>query len=263
MQNTVEEAERLFAAVDRPNVMIKIPGTKEGVPAVVECLRNGLNINITLLFSMAQYEAVAEAYLEALEYRLQRDRTIRACSSVTSIFVSRVDTLVDRLLDERIADADDEGEARQLKALKGKAALANSKLIYERFCSYLNGREWQLIAASGAKVQRVLWASTGTKNPAYSDVLYVDELIGEHTVNTLPEATWNAFNHHGVPARTVDRHLDEAHRILRELSRLGIEMERVGAQLQKEGVTLFVQAYDAVVAMVEERRRELLTGRMD
>ena len=258
-QKTVSEAQRLFAAVDRPNVMIKIPGTREGVPAILETLEQSLNINVTLLFSMSQYEAVADAYLAALEYRLQHDLTIRATSSVASFFVSRVDTLVDRLLDEKIAAAD-VAERRRLEGLKGTAAVANAKVVYERFRSYLGGRDWQLIAASGAKVQRILWASTGTKDPAYSDVLYVDELIGEHTVNTLPEVTWKAFNDHGTLARTVDRHLDEAHRALRELGQLGIDMERVGAQLQVEGVELFAKAFEQAIAIVEQKRSDLLAG---
>jgi transaldolase len=256
-EKTIAEAQRLFAAVDRPNVMIKIPGTREGVPAILETLRQGLNINVTLLFSMSQYEAVADAYLQALEYRLKHDLTIRATSSVASFFVSRVDTLVDRLLDEKIQAAADVAERRRLER---SAAVANAKVLYERFRSYLSGRDWQLIAASGAKVQRILWASTGTKNPAYSDVLYVDELIGEHTVNTLPEITWKAFNDHGTLARTVDRHLDEAHRTLRELGQLGIDMERVGAQLQVEGVGLFSKAFADVVDIVAQKRNDLLTG---
>jgi transaldolase len=257
---TVDEAQRLFAAVDRPNVMIKIPGTREGVPAVLRCLQDGLNIDVTLLFSVTQYEAVADAYLEALEYRLQHDLTIRATSSVASVFVSRVDTLVDGVLSERAEAAADTAERRRLEALKGRAGVANAKVVYERFRSYLNGREWQLIAASGAKVQRLLWASTGVKDPAYPDTLYVDELIGEHTVTTLPEATWRAFKDHGSPAPTVDRRLEDAHRALRELSHLGIDMESVAAQLQREGVERFVAATDAVVAIVDEKRRRLLEG---
>jgi transaldolase len=259
-EKTVSEAQRLFTAVDRPNVMIKIPGTREGIPAILETLRQGLNINITLLFSLSQYEAVADAYIDALEFRLQSDLTIRATASVASFFVSRVDTLIDRLLDEKLEAAADVAERRQLENLKGRAGVANAKIVYERFRSYLNGRDWQLIAASGAKVQRVLWASTGAKNPAYSDVLYVDELIGEHSVNTLTEATWKAYNDHGTLAYTVQRHLEDAHRALRELSQLGIDMESVGAQLQTEGVDLFVRAFDAVVAHVDEKCTALLAG---
>ncbi len=259
-KKTAEEAHRLFTAVDRPNVLVKIPGTREGIPAVLQCLRDGLNINITLLFAMTQYEAVADAYLEALEYRLGKDLTIRATSSVASFFVSRVDTLVDQLLAEQAEAAADVAERRRLESLKGRAAVAHAKVAYERFRSYLNSREWQLIAASGAKVQRVLWASTGVKDPAYPDTLYVDELIGEYTVTTLPEATWKAFKEHGTVARTVDRHIDDAHRLLRELSHAGIDLERVGAQLQNEGVDLFVEAFDRLVGIVEEKRVRLLEG---
>ena len=255
---TVHEAQRIFAAVDRPNVMIKIPGTRECIPAIYECLCVGLNINVTLLFSMSQYEAVAGAYREALEYRLQHDRTIRATSSVASFFVSRVDSMVDAMLVELAAAAADDSERRRIEGFKGTAAIANCKLVYERFRSYLNGRDWQLIAASGAKVQRLLWASTGTKDPAYPDTLYVDELIGEHTVNTLPEVTWKAFKEHGVLARTVDRHAEEAHRVLRELGLLGIDMEVVGTRLQTEGVDLFVKSYDGVIEIVDAKRRHVL-----
>ncbi len=254
---TVHEAQRIFAAVDRPNVMIKIPGTRECIPAVYECLCDGLNINITLLFSMSQYEAVAGAYRDALEYRLQHDRTIRATSSVASFFVSRVDSMVDAMLVELAAAADD-AERQRIEGLKGMAAIANCKLVYERFRSYLSGRDWQLIAASGAKVQRLLWASTSTKDPAYPDTMYVDELIGEHTVNTLPEATWKAFREHGTPARTVDRHAEEAHRVLRELGLLGIDMEAVGARLQASGIDLFVKSYDGVIEIVDAKRRQVL-----
>jgi transaldolase len=259
-EQTIAEAHRIFTAVDRPNVMIKIPGTKEGIPAVRACLEAGLNINITLLFSMSQYEAVAEAYMDALEERLRRNLTLRGTSSVASFFVSRVDTLGDRMLDERIQATDDVGERRRLEGLKGRAAVANSKLVYERFQSYLNARRWQLLAPAGAKVQRLLWASTSTKNAAYKDTIYVDELIGEHTVNTLPENTWHAFREHGTVTRTVDKHLDDAHRVLRELSGVGIDMERVGAELQVQGVELFIRSFDAVIAIVEERRRALLAA---
>lgn len=259
-EKTIAEAQRLFAAVDRPNVMIKIPGTREGVPAVSQCLKDGLNVNVTLLFSLTQYETVADAYLEALEYRLQSDLTIRATSSVASFFVSHVDGLADRLLDERAEAAADAAERRRIQALKGRAGVANSKVVYERFRSYLSGREWQLIAASGAKIQRVMWAGTGVKDVQYPDTLYVDELIGDHTVTALPEATWKAFRDHGTVARTVDRHLEDAHRVLRELSQLGIDMDRIGSQLQQEGIELFVRESDGAVATVDDKRRRLLEG---
>jgi len=259
-QASIDEAHRLFTAVDRPNVLVKIPGTREGVPAILRCLQDGLNINITLLFSLTQYEAVADAYIDALEYRLGRDLTIRATSSVASFFVSRVDTHVDGLLDERVEAAADEAERRRLESLKGRAGVANAKVAYERFRSYLNGRDWQLIAASGAKIQRVLWASTGVKDHAYPDTFYVDELIGEHTVTTLPEVTWRAFKDHGSVARTVDRHLEDAHRLVRELNHAGVDLERVGAALQAEGVDLFIAAYDRLLEIVELKRVRLLAG---
>jgi transaldolase len=259
-EGSAAEAHRLFTAVDRPNVFVKIPGTREGVPAILQCLKDGLNINVTLLFSLTQYEAVADAYLEALEYRLGNDLTIRATSSVASFFVSRVDALVDELLDEQAGAAEDIAGRRRLESLKGRAGVANAKVCYERFRSYLNSREWQLIAASGAKIQRVLWASTGVKDPAYADTMYVDELIGEHTVTTLPESTWRAFKEHGTVGRTVDRHLDEAHRLVRELGQVGIDFERVGAQLQSEGVDFFIDAFDGAVGIVEEKRVRLLAG---
>jgi transaldolase len=255
---TMAEAHRLFTEVDRPNVFVKIPGTREGVPAIRQCLQDGLIINITLLFSLGQYEAVADAYLEALEERLRNNETIRAVSSVASFFVSRVDTLVDRMLDERAEAAADEAERRRLQALKGRAGVANARVVYERFRAYLGSREWQLIAASGAKVQRVLWASTSVKNPEYPDTMYVDELIGENTVNTMPEETWRAFKEHGTVTRTVGRHVDDAHRLLRELSQHGIDMERVGATLQEQGVDLFVDAFDSLIRIVEEKRERLL-----
>ena len=259
-QATIDEAHRLFTAVDRPNVLVKIPGTREGVPAILRCLQDGLNINITLLFSLTQYEAVADAYIDALEYRLGRDLTIRATSSVASVFVAPVDRFVDGLLDEKVGAAADEAERRRLASLKGRAGVANAKVVYERFRSFLNGRDWQLIAASGAKIQRVLWASTGVEDDAYPDTLYVDELIGEHTVTTLPEVTWRAFKDHGSVARTVDRHLEEAHRQVRELGQAGIDLERVGALLQAEGVDRFTEAYDRLLEIVEEKRVRLLAG---
>ncbi len=259
-ERTIAEAHRLFAAVDRPNVMVKIPGTREGVVAVRRCLGDGLNVNITLLFSLSQYDAVAEAYLDALEERLTRDETIRGTSSVASFFVSRVDALVDRELDARLAASDDPSERRRLEALKGRAAVANAKAVYERFSAYLSARRWQLLAPAGGKVQRILWASTGTKDPSYPDTLYVDELIGPHTVTTLPEATLAAFRAHGTPARTVDRHVEDAHRTLRELAAVGLDMEEVGRRLQREGVELFLAAHRGVVEIVARKMEELRTG---
>jgi transaldolase len=256
-EKSIAEAHRLFAAVDRPNVFVKIPGTAEGVPAIRRCLADGLNINITLLFSMSQYEAVAEAYLDALEERLTRDKTIRGSSSVASFFVSRVDTMVDKALDELLDGEGDTPRRRRLEELKGRAGVVNSKSVYERFQAILQSRRWQMLAPAGAKIQRVLWASTGTKNPDYPDTAYIDELIGPHTVNTMPEQTLDAFRDHGKPVRTVDRHVDEAHRTLRELAGLGIDMEDVGRRLQQEGVDLFVKSFNGVIDIVARKLQEL------
>ena len=208
---------------------------------------------------MSQYVAVAEAYMDALEARLQRNLTMQgllvggellrvACRHAWSTSSST----------SASSSTQDAAERRRLEGLKGRAGVANSKVVYERFAGYLNARRWQLLAAAGAKVQRVLWASTSTKNPAYPDTLYVDELIGEHTVNTLPESLIDAFRDHGKVARTVDKHLDDAHRVLRELGAVGIDMEQVGAQLQIEGIDLFAKSYNGVLDIVERRRDELL-----
>jgi transaldolase len=259
-ERTLAEARRLFADVDRPNVMVKIPGAREGIPAVRRALAEGLNVNITLMFSMAHYEAVAEAFLAALEDRLERGLTVRGTASVASFFVSRVDTFVDGMLDEKIAAAADAASRERLAALKGRLGVANSRLVYERFQAILASRRWQNVAAMGAKVQRVLWASTSTKNPAYDDVLYVNELIGPNTVTTMPEGTYAAFRDHGKLARTIDRHYDEARRLLRELAAAGIDIDTAMEELQREGVDLFIKSFDAVVNIVDKRRRELLAG---
>jgi transaldolase/glucose-6-phosphate isomerase len=211
------------------------------------------------MFSMAHYEAVVEAFMSGLEDRLAAGGQVRSVASVASFFVSRVDTLVDKLLEEKLAQAGGADQER-INACKGKLAVANSKLVYERFQQLFATPRWQRLAAAGAKVQRVLWASTSTKNAAYSDVLYVDELIGPHTVNTLPEATLAAFKDHGTPRRTVDRGYEAARALLAELAALGIDVGGATEQLQVEGIDLFVKSFDAVLAIVEQRRRELLAG---
>ncbi len=253
-ERSVSEARRLWAAVDRPNVMVKIPGTRAGIPAIRRCLAEGININITLMFSMAHYEAVVEAYLQALEERVARGQKVSDLASVASFFVSRVDTVCDKLLDERLERVGGDTAKQRLAGLKGRIGVANSKLVYERFGQLFAGPRWQALAAAGAKVQRVLWASTGTKNPAYSDVLYVDELIGRHTVNTLPEPTLDAFRDHGTVRRTVDADLDRARRDVAALAEAGIDLLEVGEGLQADGVRLFDEAYNGVVRTVEEKR---------
>jgi len=255
--STREQVRRLWNEVSRPNVLVKIPGTAEGAPVIEEMLEEGKNINITLLFSINSYERVAEAYVAALEKRLEAGKPIDRVASVASFFVSRVDTAVDKLLDAKIAQASSDAERQRLERLKGKVAIANAKLAYEKFKEIFEGPRFKPLAARGAKPQRPLWASTGTKNPAYSDVLYVESLIGPHTVNTMPGATIQAFLDHGVVERTVDRDLDEAHRIIEELAAVGIDLDAVTQQLEDEGIASFTKSFEQLLAGVEAKREKL------
>jgi len=247
--------------------MIKIPATPEGVSAIETSIAAGINVNITLMFSVALYEEVAHAYINGLERFFGGRESIRgrhaqslqpAPMSVASFFVSRVDTLVDKLLSDKIATARPD-ETPRLEALLGKAAIANARLAYARFAEIFAGPRWEALAAKGAQVQRPLWASTSTKNPRYRDVLYVEELIGPDTVNTLPPATLEAFKDHGRVARTVDgpEALARAKETMAELAAVGIDMDEVTLQLQREGVKLFADSFDSLISRLEERRRAL------
>lgn len=252
-ERTLEDARRLWAEVNRPNVMIKVPGTDECVPAIRTLLSEAINVNITLLFSLRNYEQVMWAYIEALEARAAAGQPIDRIASVASFFVSRVDTLVDKLLDDKIAAGGDE---TTLRALQGKVAVANAKVAYENFQRNFGGDRFRVLAAKGARVQRPLWASTGTKNKAYSDVLYVDSLIGPDTVNTLPPATLDAFLDHGTIARTVDEGVEEAHRVLDGLAAAGIDIDAVTKQLENEGVASFARSFEDLLAGVEAKREQ-------
>ncbi len=258
-EGSVAAARRYFAALGRPNVMIKVPATPQGIPAIEQLIAEGLNINITLMFSMRHYEAVAEAYLRGLERRVEAGMPVERVASVASVFVSRIDTLVDKLLDERLKAAPDEAVA----ALRGKAAVANSKLIYRRFKELFGGPRFARLGQRGARPQRVLWASTGTKNPAYSDIKYVAELIGPQTVNTLPPATMDAFRDHGQARLTVEEGFDEARETVARLKALGIDLDEVGERLQAEGVALFAKSFDDLLAVVKARREALVAGAFD
>jgi transaldolase len=252
---TVVEARRLWQSVARPNVMIKVPGTSEGAPAVERLLLEGININITLLFSLRNHERVMQAYIRALTGRIAAGQTVDRLASVASFFVSRVDTLVDRLLQERIVAAHgDAATENRLSALLGKAAIANAKLAYARFREIFDGSRFYQLEKQGARVQRPLWASTGTKNPAYRDVVYVEELIGPDTVNTLPLSTLEGFAEHGSVRRTVDHDLDAARAIMAGLNSAGVDIGAITQQLEDEGVTLFAAAYADVIADVEQKR---------
>jgi transaldolase len=254
---TAEEARRLWAAVDRPNLMVKIPGTAEGAPVVRQMLEEGININITLLFSVDSYERVARAYIEALQARQSSGLPIDRIASVASFFVSRVDTLVDKLLDEKIAAAGDETTKAWLASLKGKAGIANAKIAYQSFEKLFSGAEWEALRREGARVQRPLWASTSVKNPAYPDTMYVDGLIGPHTVDTLPRATSEAFLDHGTVARTIDRDLAAAYKTMADLAAAGIDMKAVTAQLEEEGIAAFAKSYGSLLSGVKSKRAQL------
>ena len=237
--------------------MLKIPGTAEGAAVIEEMLSLGLNINITLLFAIESHAAVMNAYVAALEKRLAANDPIDRVASVASFFVSRVDTLIDKLLEEKVAAAGSEAEKEHLRGLMGKAAVANAKLAYVKFQEIFEGPRFAPLRAAGAAVQRPLWASTSTKNPAYRDVLYVEELIGPDTVNTMPRPTIQAFLDHGVVRRTVDQDLDAARRVFEDLAAAGIEMRAVTQQLEDEGIASFAKSYDSLIAGVESKRSQL------
>ncbi|MDQ3605918.1 MAG: transaldolase, partial [Gemmatimonadota bacterium] len=232
-EGTLEEARRLWQAVDRPNVMIKVPGTDAGIPAVEQLLFEGLNVNITLLFSLEGYERVMEAYLRGLERRAEAGEPLERVASVASFFVSRVDTAVDAQLEKLLEQTQDEERKQHIRSLFGKAAIANAKLAYQRFQEKIcESDRFARLREKGAHVQRPLWASTSTKNPEYRDVIYVEELIGPDTVNTMPLKTLQAFADHGIARRTVDEDVERARAELAALAELGIDLDRVTAQVQ-------------------------------
>ena len=261
-QGTIEEARRLWREVDRKNLMIKVPGTPEGLPAIRDLIADGINVNITLLFAQSVYEQVVEAYLAGLEALAAKGGNVAQMASVASFFVSRIDTAVDKLIDDKIAQANDPDEKARLGTLKGKVAIANAKLAYQRYKRLFSGERWQALAAHGAKAQRLLWASTGTKNKAYSDVLYVDELIGPDTVNTMPIATMDAFRDHGTLRDALDDNVADAQRVLGDLGRAGISLDAVTDKLVEEGVKAFADAADKLFAAVAGKRSKILDGKI-
>jgi transaldolase / glucose-6-phosphate isomerase len=258
---TIAEARRLWRAVARDNLMVKVPGTPAGLPAIRQLLGEGININITLLFSQEVYEQVVDAYLGGLEQLVAGGGDPSRLASVASFFVSRIDTAVDRQIEARLASGD--AGAGPLAALRGKIAVANAKLAYRRHQHRFTGERWETLHAKGARPQRLLWASTGTKNPAYSDVLYVEELIGPDTVNTMPLATLNAFRDHGRLRASLEEGVDEAERAMAALARDGIAIDEITAGLVEEGVRLFVEAADKLLGVVAGKRRALLRQRLD
>jgi len=244
-QGSITEARRLWTRVDRPNLFIKIPGTAEGAPAIEQTLSEGVNTNITLLFSIENYEAVAEAYLSALEQRLAQGLPIDRVASVASFFLSRIDVLVDEVLSKNGGP----------QHLMGKVAVANAKLAYQSFKRIIESDRWRRLAAEGARPQRMLWASTSTKNPAYDDLMYVEPLIGPMTINTMPEKTIAAVIDHGVVKDTVEEGLDEARRVLADLDRAGVSLEQVTDQLEDEGIQKFIEPFDKLMQRFGGERR--------
>ncbi len=255
-EDTVTEARRLHKWVDRPNLMVKVPGTPECVPAIRTLISEGININVTLLFSQDAYKAVAEAYIAGLEDRHAKGEDISHLSSVASFFVSRIDAQIDKKIDERVAAGDKDADA--LRALRGKVAIANAKMAYIWYQEMVASERWKKLAAAGANPQRLLWASTGVKDKAYSDVLYVEELIGRDTVDTIPPATMDAFRDHGHVRASLTENLDEARHVMAEVERLGLDLPGVTKHLVEDGVKLFADAADALLLAVAKKRATLL-----
>jgi transaldolase len=256
---TMAEARHLFKAVNRPNVLIKIPGTDAGLPAIEQMLYEGININITLLFSIKSYEEVAQAYINALQRRVKENKPIENVASVASFFLSRIDVLTDQLLMHRIAPGAGNIDTSLPRRLLGQAAVASAKLAYQSFKRIFSGKDWQALVEKGARVQRPLWASTSTKNPEYSDVKYVEPLIGPDTVNTMPEETITAFADHGIAKEnTIEDNLDKAHQVLNDLEKVGIDIDNVTWQIVNEGIQKFIDPFAALMENLAQKRQQVL-----
>jgi transaldolase len=257
-EGTVKEARHLWQALGRPNVLIKVPATKEGLPAVRELISEGINVNVTLLFGLPRYREVAESYIAGLEARAAQGRPLNPVASVASFFLSRIDVLLDPRL-EKLAAAGGP-QAQGARGLIGEAAIASAKVAYTIYRGIFGGERFKKLAARGARPQRLLWASTSTKNPAYPDVKYVEPLIGPETVNTLPPETLKAYRDHGDPAARLTEAVDRAAGCLRRLAELGIDLDQATQQLEDEGVEKFNQPFDSLMATLAEKRREVLAG---
>jgi transaldolase / glucose-6-phosphate isomerase len=252
-QETLDEARRLWKTVQRPNVMIKIPGTAEGIPAIRQAIADGININVTLLFAQDVYEQVAAAYIAGLEDLAARGGNLKKMAGVASFFISRIDTLIDSMLNDKIKSASDANQKALYQSLLGKVAIANGKLTYQSYQRIFSGSRWEALASKGAQTQRVLWASTSTKNPAYRDVIYVEELIGPDTVNTMPPATVDAFRDHGLLRNSLTEDVPAAAKTMSDLAKAGISMKQATDKLTDDGVKLFADAFDKLLAAVAKR----------
>ena len=260
---TVAEARRLSNAVSRDNVMIKVPATKPGLPAIRQLIGEGINVNITLLFSQQVYEEVVEAYLAGVEHLVAQGGDPSKIASVASFFVSRIDQSVDKLIDECLRQTNDADKRADLTGLRGKIAIANAKLAYQRYKRLFAGARWEKLRAEGARVQRLLWASTGTKNPAYSDVLYIEGLIAPETISTMPPATMDAFRDHGRVQPTLEENIEQARQVMATLEKSGISIDSVTAKLVEEGVQIFADAFDKLLDAVARKRVVLLGEKLD
>lgn len=256
-QKTLEDAHWYWQRIQRPNIMIKVPATEEGLPAITQLISEGINVNVTLIFAVEVYEQVMEAFISGLEKRAQDGKSIENIASVASFFVSRVDTLVDKLLEEK---AQGGGNASQLKQLEGKAAIANAKIAYEHFEKIFGSERFQALEQKGAQRQRPLWASTSTKNPAYRDILYAEQLIGPDTVDTMPLSTIEAFLDHAIVARTLDQDVEQAREDYAAIERAGISMEKVTLRLQQEGVQKFADSFNQLIDTISTKRQQMMAG---
>jgi transaldolase/glucose-6-phosphate isomerase len=253
---TVAEARRLWKAVDRPNVMIKVPGSPAGAPAIRQLIGEGINVNVTLLFGLDAYLTVAEAHIAGLEAWRAAGGDVSKVHGVASFFVSRIDTAIDKAIDARVKGGD--AAAPGLQALRGRVAIANAKIAYQHYLDLVGQARWKALAAAGAAPQRLLWASTGTKDPAYSDVLYVETLIGPDTINTMPPATLDAFRDHGQVRPRLEEDLDAAREVLAQTRRLGLDLDGVTAQLLRDGVSSFAKSFDELLAAIAEKRARIV-----
>jgi transaldolase len=253
-KGTIEEARRLHKAVGRPNVMIKVPGTTEGVPAFQQLTAEGININVTLLFAQEMYEQIAEAYVAGLEQLATKGGDVSKMASVASFFISRIDSAIDKIIEGKLKTANPSEQAT-LKSIQGKVAIANGKLAYQSYLRIFGTDRWKKLAAKGAHTQRVLWASTSTKNPAYPDVMYIEELIGPDTVNTIPPATLDAYRDHGHPRTTLTENIPDAKKVMETLPKVGISMKEVTDKLTDDGVKLFSEAFDKLLKAIEKNAK--------
>ncbi|MCC0177832.1 transaldolase [Waterburya agarophytonicola K14] len=256
--STIKEARRYYKTIDRPNLMIKIPGTPEGLPAVEQAIADGMSVNVTLLFSVQSYIDTAEAYIKGLEKRVAAGEDISKISSVASFFLSRIDSNIDDRIDSKLTSAKGEAKAK-LEAIKGKVAIANAKIAYQKYKEIFNGDRWEALVAKGAKVQRLLWASTSTKNPEYSDVMYVDELVGIDTVNTLPPNTIEACVDHCDPANRIESDLESAQQVIDGLKdeAVGIDLDAVMDELLEEGIDKFIKPFESLMSSLESKVQQL------